>query len=451
MSVAVERFSTEQEAKMRQAVTEWRKISRVAPANRSAVEKSISVIYRDLNLNPPHIIWCDSHAQLVVIYTLIALLKIERTESAPSLQERLKSQLQDPWWKLTLDQALKVVEQRSELCTITDLKTGFESLFGRGLTEAAIQRRVAVGSAVGEVLEREFGVAARLAVRQHLLQNLHANTPLVNGGALLGFGLLNRNIFFDTPPGAWLCSLVDQDTQTILQDMNTKLSDRNRLRLEQGLPQLFPLLQGQLNLLRVGDATAACAFLVDNFDVPVDDNKRNLVLSWLCLKRNLLDFEFFERFCLVSERPGIATTNDRGQMHSDQGAAMVFRDGYKLHFIDGVRIPAAVSSEVSIEDIEKEQNVEVRRIMIRRYGLEKYLSDSNAQVIDRNECGTLYKKSNRNEEPLVVVKVTNSTVEPDGSRKEYLLRVPPYIASAKAAVAWTFDLPPEDYSPDLET
>lgn len=451
MSVAVERFSTEQEAKMRKAAAAWRTIARVAPASRADVEKSVSAIYRDLKLSTPHIIWCDSHAQLVVIYTLIALLKIEEPASNLSLRDRLESQLEDPWWKSTFERSLKVVEQRNDLSTINDLKTGFESLFGRRLTEAAIKRRGTVMSAVGEVLEKQFGVSARIAVRQHLLQNLHANSPLVNDGVFAGFGQLNRNVYFDTQPGAWLCSVVAQDTQDILQSMSTVLSDNNRLRTEESLAPLFPLSKVQLNLIRVDDATAACAFLVDNFEVAVDENKRNLVLSWLCLQRNLIDFEFFERFCLVSERPEIALTNDRGQMHSDQGAAMVFRDGYQLHFVDGVRIPSAMSTEVSIEDIEKQQNVEVRRILIRRYGLERYLSNSNAQVVDCNEFGTLYKKSNRNDEPLVVLKVINSTAEPDGTRKEYLLRVPPFITSAKEAVAWTFDLSPEEYSLAIET
>lgn len=451
MSVAVERLSSEEESKMHAAAAEWRKIDRSDPADRGAVEKSISVIYSDLKLSKPSIIWCESHAQLVVIHTLIALLKIEQPAAGPSMQERLKPQLTDPWWKRTLDRALEEVNQIHELPTIKELKTGFELLYGRNLTEAAVGRRSAAVSSIGTVLEGEFGLPAKIAVRQHLIQNLHGNIPLVNDGILSGFGQLNRTVFFDTAPGSWLCSMVDQDTQNILKDMTAPLSDQNRLRIAPGLGPLFPLLNGKINLLRVDDATAACAFLVENFHPAIEDSKRNLISSWRCLKQNLLDFEFFENVCFVSEAPITASTNAREQMHSEQGAAMVFRDSYELHFIDGVRIPASISSGVSIDDIEKEQNVEVRRIMIRRYGLEKYLSDSNAELIDRSEFGTLFKKSNRNDEPLVVLKVINSTPEPDGTFKEYLLRVPPFVSSAKEAVAWTFDLSPEDYSLAIET
>jgi hypothetical protein len=49
----------------------------------------------------------------------------------------------------------------------------------------------------------------------------------------------------------------------------------------------------------------------------------------------------------------------------------------------------------------------------------------------------------------VVVKVVNSTPEPDGSFKDYLLRVPPDIRTPREAVAWTFAT--DDYRPAVQT
>lgn len=451
--IAVERFNAEQESKMHAAAAEWTAVARAVPANRAAVEESISVIYRDLKLNPPAIIWCESHAQLVVIHTLLALLKVEAPAVGPSLPERLKSQLTDPWWKRTFDRALEELGQKQELPTIKQLDAkGFESVYGHRRTEAAVNRRTAVVSAIGESLEKEFGLPVIIAVRQHLIHAQQAETPLITG-IMAAFTPRNRNQFLHTDPGVWLHSLADQDTKEILIDIGAKVCDKDPIGLppERRVAQLFPLSKEPVNLMRMRDATAACAFLVENFEVAITENQRSLILAWLCLKRNLWDFEFFENVCLVSECPIVAATNSTGQMHSDQGAALVFRDSYQVHFNNGIRIPASVEAGVSVEDIDKEQNVEVRRVMIQRYGLGKYLSDSNAQLIDRDEFGTLYKKSNNNDEPLVVLKVINSTPEADGTRKEYLLRVPPYITSAKEAVAWTFDLSAEEYSLAVET
>jgi hypothetical protein len=41
-------------------------------------------------------------------------------------------------------------------------------------------------------------------------------------------------------------------------------------------------------------------------------------------------------------------------------------------------------------------------------------------------------------EQVHLVEVVNATAEPDGSRRRYLLRVPPTTRTARAAVAWRF-------------
>jgi YHS domain-containing protein len=63
----------------------------------------------------------------------------------------------------------------------------------------------------------------------------------------------------------------------------------------------------------------------------------------------------------------------------------------------------------------------------------------------------LFKIHNIFTDPVCVLKVINSTPEPDGSYKEYYLTVPPDMTSAKQAVAWTFRMTPEEYSPSQET
>ena len=52
---------------------------------------------------------------------------------------------------------------------------------------------------------------------------------------------------------------------------------------------------------------------------------------------------------------------------------------------------------------------------------------------------------------IVMVKVRNSTPEPDGSVKDYWLRVPPDMKTARSAVAWTFGMERNEYAPMMET
>ena len=89
--------------------------------------------------------------------------------------------------------------------------------------------------------------------------------------------------------------------------------------------------------------------------------------------------------------------------------------------------------------------------MLERYGEARYIEDSNVEVIHEDEHGTLYRHSFSSDEPLVMVRVTNSTPEPDGSHKHYWLRVPPTMQTAHQAVAWTFEMTPEQYQPMFES
>jgi hypothetical protein len=108
-------------------------------------------------------------------------------------------------------------------------------------------------------------------------------------------------------------------------------------------------------------------------------------------------------------------------------------------------------SRITVEEIEKEANVEVRRVMIDKYGQSRYITDSGAIEVHKDDWGTLYRKEIAEDEPLVAVKVVNSTPEPDGSSKDYWLRVPPTTKTAREGVAWTFAQDEPTYAPEIET
>ncbi len=453
-NVLAERMTNEVEEKMRATAAEWTALSRTNPADRDVVEKSVAVIYGDLKLNKPPIVWCDSIGQLVLMHGIIALLKLEEPVVSPSIFERLNNQLKEPFWQSTLNQIQVQTHAWQHLphCIPNELKGNMEQLYGRDRTGAATSRRAAVVSSTGKTLEKEFGLPVKLAVRQHLVDELHTALPLVR---TRGMGLLRRNRreLFNVAPAIALGKQVDSETLKVLQSIVWQFPTNGIPRSDDVAP-LFPLLNETINLLLFEDGTPACAFLMENFPVQVDQLQKDVVLSWLHLKRNLVDIQFFEQICFVCEYPVSAAVNARGQLHATDSAAMVFRDGFKVYSIDGVLVPQSsieAPGEITIEQIENEQNIEVRRIMIARYGIEKYLNDSNAVVIDSDQYGTLYKKTNRSDEPLVVVRVRNPTPELDGTHNEYFLRVPPFMVSARAAVAWTFTLEAEQYELAFES
>lgn len=110
---------------------------------------------------------------------------------------------------------------------------------------------------------------------------------------------------------------------------------------------------------------------------------------------------------------------------------------------------------ITIQEIQRESNITLRRDLIEKYGKVKFLLDVNAEVLNEDEFGVLYQedrgKSHTIDEELTMVKLKNSTPEPDGTYKEYFLRVPPWIRTAKQGVAWSFGKSDYEYSPVKET
>ena len=80
--------------------------------------------------------------------------------------------------------------------------------------------------------------------------------------------------------------------------------------------------------------------------------------------------------------------------------------------------------------------------MIDLMGKEVFIKESGLKPIQKDDWGELFVKNLDGDEPLMVVKVINSTAEPDGSFKDYFLRVDPKfyggIKTARAAVASTW-------------
>ena len=161
-----------------------------------------------------------------------------------------------------------------------------------------------------------------------------------------------------------------------------------------------------------------------------------------------------EDCALISANPEFIKLDDQNRLHSDTGPAIRYPDGFSVFAIHGVRVPGKVvvsPESITIAEIESEQNVEVRRVLINLYGTDRYLMDSGAQEIHRDDFGVLYRKDFPEDQSLVMVKVANFTPEPDGSFRDYFLRVPPEMERARQAVAWTFGREEDDYSPALQT
>jgi hypothetical protein len=195
---------------------------------------------------------------------------------------------------------------------------------------------------------------------------------------------------------------------------------------------------------------------------------------WVILEGLLKRLGFwwsFQNFCLAIERPILVKRDLLNRLHCTNGSAIRFSNGSIHYALNGVLVPSKVimhPEQITTADIDAIRNAEVRRELIEHYGLDRYLFHIGAVLIDRvsysnslntqNEetkplfgvqGGRLYRTKLNGERVFVVLK--NSTPEPDGTIKEYILRVPSEMKTVRQAVAWTFGMQEGDYAPVKET
>ena len=104
--------------------------------------------------------------------------------------------------------------------------------------------------------------------------------------------------------------------------------------------------------------------------------------------------------------------------------------------------------------IRRETNAELRRVMMEIYadvnGPGKLLQNMGAELIAQDECRGLPRRLyNIDGERFILLQ--NGTLEPDGSRREYLLGADPEALTPHAVVARSYGRPVSKYNEAVRT
>ena len=163
----------------------------------------------------------------------------------------------------------------------------------------------------------------------------------------------------------------------------------------------------------------------------------------------------YQNVCALQDRHSELYRDPMGRLHNENGPAVLYRDGWGVYVWHGVRVPQQVieaPNTLEPHQITDESNTEIRRIMLERFGYDKYLAGIGAQPVHTDQYGTLFRSKLDGDEDLVVVQVTNGTPDPLTNLPVlYHLRVPPSMESATQAVAWTYNMQQEEYQPTVRT
>jgi hypothetical protein len=106
---------------------------------------------------------------------------------------------------------------------------------------------------------------------------------------------------------------------------------------------------------------------------------------------------------------------------------------------------------ITAEEILQERNAELRRVLLERFGFERFMLQARAEVLDRDrDAGgerQLLRVPLDGDEDLVCASVCCPS-----TGRRYLLRVPPTMMTCRQAIAWTAGFDDCDhYNPLAET
>uniref|UniRef100_A0AAU1ZRS2 DUF6745 domain-containing protein n=1 Tax=Streptomyces sp. NBC_00093 TaxID=2975649 RepID=A0AAU1ZRS2_9ACTN len=239
-----------------------------------------------------------------------------------------------------------------------------------------------------------------------------------------------------TGAGLWESTrmLVDRVRAGIVEELGADRKEEARVRL-----LLLDAALGQ------HDAAWLCAF------EPGDDSP---LAGLAAVARDAGWWWPYEKTVVLSERPLTLHRDEAGRLDRGDGPALGYADGFELYAWRGMPVPKDFLDDLTAltpERIRDEENAELRRVMLEFYGYDRYLEESGAVPVHRDETGVLWRVQLVGDEDVVMVEVVNSTPEPDGSSRTYWLRVPPTTRTAREGVAWTFGVEAEVYEPLRQT
>lgn len=427
-------------------VAAWRTLQASTDrVDRDRAERALTALYRERGLPAPEFIWADDPVQAVTAWHIVSLgrepvrNRYANGDTGTGLN-RKRNQLRDPFG---LEPAwVYRAARRARALAPADQPGGF--------------RFDGTYAADGERL------------KWHLEENLRQGTqrsrvPRSDAAVVLGrtprLEMLSRLVVGDQ----WreLSALLGADR---VVDVAVRAAQQAAVELLDARPSFaqamraltYPAFDREILLMGAVPEVLGVALWRQ---MDQRDKRTAMVERRLELARTGVAFMAFDGLAIMLDRPIAVGFDEAGRLHHGDGPALQYPNGTALWFDHGVELPSYVITDpdaITVERIDAQRNAEVRRVMTERFGPERLVREGGAELIDEDETGRLWRRTfpgarwNR-PEPLVMVEVRNSTPEPDGSVRTYFLRVPPAIASARAAVAWTFGLEQTAYEPVVET
>lgn len=161
---------------------------------------------------------------------------------------------------------------------------------------------------------------------------------------------------------------------------------------------------------------------------------------------------------ILTDRPERIRRDNANRLHSDDGPAMLYRDGFAIYAWHGQRLPASHEwiitdkARITADAVMAEPNAELRRIMLEVSGFAPILDKAKviAEDVDGNGHPRRLMEARVGGDTIRVVDVLNGSLEPDGSRRRFILGAMPG-RTPHEVIAASYGINPKHYREAVRT
>jgi hypothetical protein len=413
----LEALTAVQHSRLREWRDKWREIAlRTSPVDRASAERAIALLYRAIGMAPPRIVWCGSPLSQMLAELIAARLTMRRVG--------------DLEWGATSRQVWESHYQGRTPPHFDDAVW---------LSVARSVRAAVHDTEVPPALTPELRTSVAMKIwTQTTRESEHRVRASVSGSV---WNLVTAHL--GGPIRDWISSSVGKP----ISDATSKLL----WEPQPGSPDPDPRRDALFWHLRVQFHASQLAILDYLREVCRLYKETTPVEPLLRLARSAGWASPRRGICWLTDRPCTLRRDETGRLHCVTGPAVAYPDGWQLHFVRGVNVPA--------EWIEQRERVdptlaltwpgiEQRRALVEIIGWERVLGSVPTRIVQElrdPSIGTLLECDLPGAPQSRFLRVRC------GTGRMFVLPVPRECRTAREANAWTYGLQADEYIPEVRT
>lgn len=165
----------------------------------------------------------------------------------------------------------------------------------------------------------------------------------------------------------------------------------------------------------------------------------NKLIPLMDLSKEVGWFFPYKDVCVISEKP-IKINLKNGRIHCEDDPSILYKDGFSVYGLNGIIVTKEIvetpHDKLDAKLILNEKNVEVRREIIRKIGMERICKDLDTKILDKKtyDIGGYYE--------LISINIGDDRIRPylrmtnQSTGSIHIEGVPPEIKTVDNALAW---------------